>query len=772
MTLERAYVPVSELPEEEKSNLEFLETKTDEIYRLRSALADSYRRLRKFLPVASDKHRLRFNEIAQEIAAGRMLDDLIPWDKVDATGTVTLSKQAWHDEVRGEFELALQVFAELKEKKGAWAERVGADTEERDLREFYEMRWRELGVSVRRLDGIEIELKKIDAMLEERRNRIQAEGATRVNLKLVEQYEGQYTELYKELEGIINIEPEAYLYVYGRSIKEAKEIYDTNGRIVETPYVKTKMARIRSLVDGGRPVFIHGELGSGKTELAKHMARRALSEAHLKRWEVAHPAPTDKKSVEFQKWLAERNAQSEALVISGHKGIEIEQILAARAVTRAETISPVEQTKRIADEWEAFKADLPSDADTGKLRSVFERAHLEAFRTPVETRVILAPFLQAMKEGRPVIIDEMNAIPHHVLIVLNDFLTLRPGDMVHPPFPDEKPFPVKEGFSVFATGNYHPEDGKLYAAYTGRQQIDAAFLSRWGIVSYDYLPMERKQEASGLVPEAQRAVREENELYHMLVTRLLADDLSLKIPEGGLEQVRRLAIVARNLQDVFAHGEVNTGYYATAESGAQVKPQEVLKENVLSIRHMLPILDEWKRSGFTRKLDDFLFLNYITRSDARPEEKAYIYQVLNVQGNFFPETTVPADSSERDRRRLELEAWPGIGMDQRKKLLAYPIEEKIYGVDPKTRLRKPLPDLKIKKRYYSAKEVIEALYGPAPERPRVTKRFAERGKTALPPAAEDSAEGELEMLRLLESIHDNAEYLHGEGFVLSVPEKE
>ena len=65
-----------------------------------------------------------------------------------------------------------------------------------------------------------------------------------------------------------------------------------------------------------------------------------------------------------------------------------------------------------------------------------------------------------MKEGRPLIIDEMNAIPHHVLIAMNDLLLRRPDETVYPPIAGEPPFKVADGFVVIATGNFKPDDGK------------------------------------------------------------------------------------------------------------------------------------------------------------------------------------------------------------------------------------------------------------------------------------------------------------------------
>lgn len=761
-SFEREQVPVSELPEEQQSHIESLENQTDELYGLRTQLVGFYRRYGDYLPsqeVKGKAKRLRLSDLSQATLGGQSLDDLIPWDKVDADldenipeSEKELAREMHRDEVRAEFEVAIENYNDLKNRGGDWRKR-DLNEAEQEIQDYYRMRWGELGTSISRFNDIEHSIKIVESKLAYQRNRLQSESARPATLRVPDKYEKEYTELFSQAQKMTQESPEAYLYALGRQLKEAKELFDMSGRIVETPYVKTKMAHIQKILEQSRPVFIHGELGTGKTELAKHLARKELSKLHLARWEEAHPAPDDPTA--RHEWEARRVQETEALVVSGHRALETDQIIAARGIERGVTPVPEEQVERIRQGWLGYRENILQQARSkgqtsesimgleSKLDSVdrelYEKAMLESFRNPIETKAVLGPLLQAAKEGRPVIIDEMNAIPHHVLIVLNDILMRRPGETIIPPVPEAEPFKVQKGFAVIATGNYKPEDGLMYI---GRQPLDAAFLSRYGIVSYDYLPMQRMLEPPGLSPEDQREFRLQNELYHMTVTRLLNNDLSLTLPEGALDKLKKLAYVGRHVEDIFSGKAVDEGWYAEVR-GAKVKPQDVLKENVLSIRHVLPILDRWRADGYRRDLDDYLFLDYVARSDARPEEKAYIYRTLKIQGDFFPDE----------------KGWPT--MADKDKILSYPIDQKMYGTNRQTGLREPVPDRSVAVKTYSPKQVIEELFGPAPTRTTVSKIFAERKRGKAP---EEVTEEQLEQGRLLANLQKTHDTLKAAGY--------
>lgn len=695
---------------------------------------------------------------------GARVSGLIDWSRRKKSDDAAV-EDLQDIEIEVAFDHALATYAMIKERGGDW--RIRGDhalsEEEIDIEYYYRQRNADKAQAIiarqEFLDTITLKEEVLDRLRSRGGSIIQT-----VHQNATRRVHAEKTEEVTKLETLLLKNPDTYFALKRQELLETKKIFDESGTIVETPYVQRRIARVRDILSNGRPVFIHGELGAGKTELAKHICRRYLAREHLARWEASNPRPQEPRRPKnadersLRAWRDDQNAwrdtraswkqaqqhEAEPLLIAGRKDIETESITARRGIRRKETIPPAQQADTITKEWALLEPALNDlDQETReRMRHIHQQAWLEAFKSPTEIVGLLGPLLQAMKEGRPVIIDEMNAIPHHVLIVMNDFLTRKVGDTIPAFLPGLEPFRVQEGFSVLATGNYKPEDGKMYV---GRQQIDAAFLSRFGIVSYDYLPMEREAEAEGLSPEEQRAYREKNELYHMLVTRLLDSDLTLRISEDGLLHIERLARVARMIQDIFSG---MSDEKVRIDADVEVDPKRVLSENVLSIRHLMPILDAWRNDGFSRDLDYYLFREYVERPmTSRPKEALFLYTVLNVQGDFFQES----------------KGWPN--KNDPKKVASYPIEEKfrervsgaIYSAAPAM-----LEDSQWKT--YSTRDIITALYGPLPERTSISEKIVRRWHGRTDASGETADLSELEREREIDEMVALLTKLKNDGF--------
>ena len=534
--------------------------------------------------------------------------------------------------------------------------------------------------------------------------------------------------------------PEAYLWKTYQNLLEIKNTFDEHGTIVETPYVKEKIAHILDEIKE-RPVFIHGELSTGKTELAKHVARKYLSRLYLERWEKENPKPKDPEAL--KEWERAREEAMEPLEIRGMRGLEKEDVLARTVLEREKTPLPEEQVKFLMRARENFRKEVIEKAAESiqdpKEREEFiksslerlEEGYMEKWKSGIITVEQLSPIFQAMKDGRPVIIDEMNAIPHHVLIVLNDVINKKPGQKVYTPTGEQ--ITVEEGFALIATGNWKPEDSVLYP---GRATLDAAYLSRFGIEDYDFLPQSIQRENETIDPEALRKERQENELFMVMMTRLLDNQLGVKLPEGSIDKIKELTRMARILQDVFSEKAVDRTFWAR---GGKINPKDVLRENVLAYRQLFPILERWKKDGFVRPLDDYIFLEYVQRSSARPQEMKYIYNLLQTQGDFFQGEDWPRSTGESDADISQIKN--------------YNIIRKIYGVDTLSQAKKAIPKSGLRSRYYSPKEVIEEIFGPIPERKRYRVETLE---TKTSEEAVERAREELEVLgRFKESLEQD-----------------
>ena len=92
-------------------------------------------------------------------------------------------------------------------------------------------------------------------------------------LEALEDIRTELNAVTNEYEMLVQSSPEAF---YGLHLKELKEYKKElkHGRIVETPYVQNKAEDIVAHLQANRPVLVYGHFGSGKTELAMHVARK------------------------------------------------------------------------------------------------------------------------------------------------------------------------------------------------------------------------------------------------------------------------------------------------------------------------------------------------------------------------------------------------------------------------------------------------------------------------------------------------------------------
>lgn len=661
--------------------IDSLDDKTDNIFNLRSSLASLYPAISKYLPRDDKGEKIYLDGILDKIDAGADLDSIVDLSKIDAP--TEIEKLSLKAKTKVVFNLALEKQRELKALGGDFVGQDFKNKEQENIGKYFRYRFGEFVNTGTRINNLEDSIRELDDQKILISNDASKDMPQEVVINLIKDLDEEIKKAKEQIQKLTDT-PEGFAYTYGKTLKYMRKCLDNNGRIIETPYVKAKMKTIEDDLERSRPVFIHGELGSGKTELAKHVVRKMM----IKQWEKENPMPEDPEELKIWKVRRIQKTQEDPIVISGHKGIEPEVMTGARTIERKPPLTPEEQTRTINQKWQEFK-EKESVLDENK--NTFVQTYLESFKSPVEVHVKLGPLMKAMEEGKPVIIDEMNAIPHSVLIMLNDLITRRAGEIVTLPIPDAKPVQIKEGFAVIATGNYKPEDGMMYV---GRQAIDAAYLSRYNLVSYDYLPNNKQIEPEGLSKEESREWRQRKELMAILITKMVDKNLSLTGPENVFRQIEKLAVVARNIQDVFSGKNVGEAWYGKGPSGSKISPENLLKENVLSIRHLIPIIEQWKSEGYSKPLDYYLFTRYISRSGARPAEKAYLYGVLQIIGDFFnvdagwPEADNLNALAEMDESILSPRLKEAVETSQIKTFSAFEVLEKLFAQRPDRDMKK------------------------------------------------------------------------------------
>lgn len=616
---------------------------------------------------------------------------------------------------------AFSLFDQLEEIEGSPDTSFDQLSDEQKLaRVFYRFGLRELIES-------RIKRKSVNDELEQVRDRIDYNGQ-RGNMRALSACQTEASALSQALSDEVLSSPEAYFDARGQQLLEAKRIFDQDGKIYETPYVKGKIGKIVAMLSQGNAVFIHGETGSGKTELAKYIAAE-----------------------EFER---------EALIVSGRRGLEVSEITESQDIRPVTQELPEMQREQIVarvQEWigtDGFKVMVDQIVErTAKSREdviaeereKFDSACQEYNKNRIEITSRLQPVFRAAAEGRTVIIDEMNAIPHHTLIALNDLLTsqaldeetyrrFRAGDIADDQIPAQnkfypvfggEPIVIAPGFHIIGTGNWKPEDGQ---AYVGRQTLDTAFLRRFGIVAYDYLPNPTDGDLfdSNLTPEEDRELKANSELYQMLAARVINEDLTAELPEDAFSRLDALARCARIIQDAFSGYDISESFRPTSLDGtnAKLNPQDALKENVLDIGKIVQfIIEPWKKDGFRHPIDYYLFDRFISRSTQRPVEMIFLYKLFQAHEFFKPEDgwpslfdLTPSDQDAAPQTPIDLTR---IRNQQVNNVLKFGsrLEQKLYRSHPETDSSEE-ESVEANLKFFSPIEVIEKIYGRAPERSR------------------------------------------------------
>lgn len=468
------------------------------------------------------------------------------------------------------------------------------------------------------------------------------------------------TKIEKQLTDLRNLTPESWGALHGLELRKNIQEID-QGKLVKTPYVERNLNRLKKNMESGQPTLIHGHLGSGKTELAITAAKESVLESRA----------IENANYDYQQWLddqkqnsltptgAERRAylakayrrnlndlsarfsrgdsdvvnQVAPLIISGSKDLTSQDLYSEKTLklSKFNGKSILEHKKDIDSEiaqWQEDNRELldtmsneerrKAEADAAnKILEIYKLKN-QAFGTEVET--IQKEIYRGVTEGRPVIIDEVNAIPSAVLISMNDILQRRPGQSCF--IPGVGSVKIKPGFSVTMTGNLSSDR----VSYEGTNELNPAFLSRLDVFEHDYLPQscEDRNYNDQIDPK-------KNELFRVMLTHMVDRHGHLQLPEmhKSLSQLFSLAQLARSTQDIFSEKWVES-HVNTTVSGDEVEPR--LEKAVLSIRNILSVMQEWNK-GSDKNLDMALWDGFISRI-TNPDDQSLILSLAQ-KYNFF-----------------------------------------------------------------------------------------------------------------------------------------
>lgn len=221
------------------------------------------------------------------------------------------------------------------------------------------------------------------------------------------------------------------------------------------------------------------------------------------------------------------------------------------------------------------------------------------------------PLLRAMTEGRPVILDEVNAMPPEFLKRLNRILQLRPGQEFAVQENNGAPVKIAAGFAILATANEQTPH-----RYRGIDRMSAELVNRFGANSYRVHYPDAGLEYT--------ASPRENAL---LAAAAIADPTGVvPLDVDQLERVARAAFIS---QQVFAgsHGE---GFNTFVSTECEIDGRPGLEESVLAPRTLVAIVQKVAGSGGQVTLDHALgrFVDGVMHA----EDRQVLTLILRSQG--------------------------------------------------------------------------------------------------------------------------------------------
>ena len=182
------------------------------------------------------------------------------------------------------------------------------------------------------------------------------------------------------------------------------------------------------------------------------------------------------------------------------------------------------------------------------------------------------PIIRAMEQGKPLIFDEINAMPPELLKRLNKIMQLRPGDKFTVQEDSGRIVEVHPGFCIIATAN---EKSKRYK---GVDDLSVEFQNRFG-ANINRVRYPDHDKSYGEYPR-------ENAQLAMAAVATERGELPPEIDERDFEDFVR---AARLSQQIFS-GTNGEGYNQFIDTEKMVDDRPGLEETVLAPRTMVDIL--------------------------------------------------------------------------------------------------------------------------------------------------------------------------------------
>lgn len=223
------------------------------------------------------------------------------------------------------------------------------------------------------------------------------------------------------------------------------------------------------------------------------------------------------------------------------------------------------------------------------------------------------PLLRAMTEGRPVILDEVNAMPAEFLKRLNRILQLRPGDRLGVQEDAGREVIVAQGFAILATANEQTPH-----RYRGIDRLSSELVNRFGANGYRVH-----------YPDAQTPYDETPSENGLLALAAVVDECGELPRDLSTESVMRAARAAFISQQVFS-GQHGKGFADFVSTEREIDGRPGLDEAVLAPRTLVAVLQKVAGSAGAVSLDHAL--TRFVESVMHREDRRVLALILEGQG--------------------------------------------------------------------------------------------------------------------------------------------
>ncbi len=372
-------------------------------------------------------------------------------------------------------------------------------------------------------------------------------------------------------------------------------------RLINIPQVEQLTELGMEKLRARQPFLLSGHLGSGKTEMARHIAKLFMIENG-----VGYDPDREDPNDAYDKMRVE--------IFSGGEDATVYDLIGKQQLTGRSGDDPA----LIAQKAEQIATELKNTAYYDIPKEEIAKLLLGKADITV-TKFKYGPLGRAIRDGRPIIIDEVNMIPSEVLGRLNDIMLAGVGDMVALQENGHEVMEVKPGFAILGTCNFG-------AIYTGTQVMNAAFKSRWVMREVDY-------------PEV-------DETYDIMLATLVQKDrlrLPPKFPAEKFDSLARLAVTVNEIQQIFS-GKTEGSRFMAMSQGIAAE-SSALKQNVVSTRDLMrKIIIPWKAHNFTKSLEQIIAENILASAGDNIDDQKLMTELFLRRGFF-------AGWKERDFRK-------------------------------------------------------------------------------------------------------------------------